>query len=451
MEPLVTQEEYDKLPVGDKVVLTPFQQAVKRHAEEAGLRPCPDTIYDKVAKQEMDDQGVRYDGPSNEVDDIEDNGKVIYENMKRTSTARRFTITLKGLLPLDAESLYETILAHCKENDDPSILDLHMALHDKDEVHDGTHIHIGVALKYPLQLGAVLNKLIPKGTKMPKKIWAESMKAMISAHEAYIERGSIHYNMLKQSNRKDNVKRDGLDYVRLANEFLESGLTFDEWTLAKVGETPRIIHDLKNVEKIVNVQQRVMARSSSLEKRVIKRRNMYSWQKQMEDILEGDEDERKIHVMMDKAGNTGKSSYSLSYYVQNPTDVIIVQNGRTQDIAHIVSKENQALLRVVFVDLCRSNEDHINYDVIERIKNGFITSAKYDSQNIVLSKAPHVVMYTNEHLDYSRMSDDRWKVYEVVPNPFKKKDYIMRPLTLAEAKEAYRKYQELKQQNMYKM
>ena len=65
--------------------------------------------------------------------------------------------------------------------------------------------------------------------------------------------------------------------------------------------------------------------------------------------------------------------------------------------------------RIVFFDFSRSNEDRINYDVIESIKNGMMFSTKYESV-VRMYDHPHVIIFANFMPSLTKLSADRWDV-----------------------------------------
>ena len=86
---------------------------------------------------------------------------------------------------------------------------------------------------------------------------------------------------------------------------------------------------------------------------------------------------------------------------------IVLQNGATRDIAHLY--EGQSL---VFFDFSRSEKSHINYDVLEKIKDGIIVSTKYEGR-MKLFKSPTICCFSNFHPHVEKLSEDRWEIFEV--------------------------------------
>lgn len=167
-----------------------------------------------------------------------------------------------------------------------------------------------------------------------------------------------------------------------------------------------------------------------LRKKVLKDSQKHKWQKKMDMILASRANDRTIIVIVDQEGGAGKSTYARSKFFENDERTAIIQNGRTQDIAHAISKTNNNTLENIFIDLMRSNMEHVNYDMIERLKNGIVFSSKYDSTTVRLAAIPHVIIFTNVMIDVDKMSRDRWLVFETyecgLPQPGAKRDYDIR-------------------------
>ena len=65
------------------------------------------------------------------------------------------------------------------------------------------------------------------------------------------------------------------------------------------------------------------------------------------------------------------------------------ENAKSADVKYALTGQ-----RIVVFDLSRSQETHVNYEVIESVKNGVCFSTKYESQMKVF-KTPHVVIMAN--------------------------------------------------------
>lgn len=94
----------------------------------------------------------------------------------------------------------------------------------------------------------------------------------------------------------------------------------------------------------------------------------------------------------------------ITKYLLTEGDCLRLENGKSADIKYAVTGQ-----KVVVFDLSRSQESHVNYEVIESVKNGVVFSTKYESQMKVY-KTPHVIIMANFAPDESKMSADRWDI-----------------------------------------
>lgn len=113
---------------------------------------------------------------------------------------------------------------------------------------------------------------------------------------------------------------------------------------------------------------------------------------------------RKVTWVFDQEGNMGKSW--LANYLAAKENAFIVEGGKRGDIAYAYDYEP-----IVIFDFTRSQEEHINYSVIESFKNGRIFNPKYESGLKVFTPAK-VLCLSNFYPDRSKLSEDRWEILE---------------------------------------
>lgn len=139
-------------------------------------------------------------------------------------------------------------------------------------------------------------------------------------------------------------------------------------------------------------------------KEQFKESKLRKWQKETINILSKQND-RQILWIYDKAGNNGKT-YLAKYLVAN-NKAFYVMNGKSKDIAHAYNRES-----VVCFDFSRSQEDHINYGILEQLKNGMLFSSKYDSHTKIMAP-PFIICFANFMPDVTKLSIDRWQIIEL--------------------------------------
>lgn len=134
-------------------------------------------------------------------------------------------------------------------------------------------------------------------------------------------------------------------------------------------------------------------------------KDLYAWQKDIEDKLNEEPDERSINWYYDKEGGIGKSAFCKYMCVKH--NVPIITSGSKKDIAYALP-ENP---KMIIFDFTRDIEDFVSYSALEECKNGMIFSAKYASK-MKCFNSPHIIVFSNFKPDKEKMSKDRWNIYE---------------------------------------
>lgn len=135
------------------------------------------------------------------------------------------------------------------------------------------------------------------------------------------------------------------------------------------------------------------------------------WQKFLLEKIRQEPDGRKIIWCFDREGGQGKSTFSKFLYMNHQA---LMLPTKQNDAFYVVAKafnDNHPLNLIVF-DIPRSSKEFICYGVMEKVKDGFISSGKYESCSVAYAP-PHVLVFSNEPPDRSKMSSDRWEVYEL--------------------------------------
>lgn len=84
-----------------------------------------------------------------------------------------------------------------------------------------------------------------------------------------------------------------------------------------------------------------------------------------------------------------------------PDKVFITRNGKSQDIAH--AYEHQP---IVIFDIPRSQQETLNYGILESLKDGYVLSSKYHSQ-MKKFPIPHVFVLSNHLPKMGALSRER--------------------------------------------
>lgn len=128
--------------------------------------------------------------------------------------------------------------------------------------------------------------------------------------------------------------------------------------------------------------------------------NLKVWQEDLLNILLSPPDKRKILWYWEEVGNVGKS-WMATFLLRNH-GATTISTGKTADIAYLLDKPT-----IVVFDISRAQGmEHINFGVMEDIKNGRIFSPKYESA-IKAFDTPHIVVFANEPCPAGKFSADR--------------------------------------------
>ena len=58
-------------------------------------------------------------------------------------------------------------------------------------------------------------------------------------------------------------------------------------------------------------------------------------------------------------------------------------------------------------------DDGVNYELLEKIKNGRVLASKFDSKELKFHTPNTVVVFSNEKPDVKQLSKDRWKIFYI--------------------------------------
>ena len=200
---------------------------------------------------------------------------------------------------------------------------------------------------------------------------------------------------------------------RQQHQVKKNKLFFYAEKLEKNGESETIIDTYENnpddiflikpAEKLLHMKKNADLKLKLLQQ--AKQVEWKPWQQHLFNSLAKEPHPRRIFVIVDPVGNSGKSFFVQNYYRLFSTNTVLISNTRDSDMLYVA--KNALERRVILLDLSRSDANCINFGVIESLKNGFFVSSKYRS-SIVDGPPPHFVIFTNSELDYKALSLDRW-------------------------------------------
>ncbi len=130
------------------------------------------------------------------------------------------------------------------------------------------------------------------------------------------------------------------------------------------------------------------------------------WQGELETRLAREPDDRTIEFLVDPSGNAGKSWYAGNYHRRHQCDSQILRIGKRDDLAHVIDPE----CRVFFIDVPRGGMEHLQYVILESLKDGYVFSPKYDSTTKKMRNKVHVIVFSNEEPSSTALSRDRYMI-----------------------------------------
>lgn len=131
-----------------------------------------------------------------------------------------------------------------------------------------------------------------------------------------------------------------------------------------------------------------------------------AWQIRCMELLDKPDD-RTIHWFYDQPGASGKSTF-LKWLATKPT-AFYLDGGKKQDNIFLLKQHHTLLL----VDLPRHSREFVPYSTMETFKNGIWTSTKYEGNRVHRSLPGSVVVVANFLPDVTKLSMDRWDIYEI--------------------------------------
>lgn len=138
----------------------------------------------------------------------------------------------------------------------------------------------------------------------------------------------------------------------------------------------------------------------------------YEWQEVVHAVATTtDSDGRKVTVIVDKAGNMGKTT--LLKYLAIYEGACVV-GGKSGDMMNLLCKfiEEHGAPTIVCVNVTRKIEQYVSWTGIEQCADGMCVNTKYEG-GVHCFKPPHVFVFTNSFPSTEDMSEDRWNILEI--------------------------------------
>jgi len=139
------------------------------------------------------------------------------------------------------------------------------------------------------------------------------------------------------------------------------------------------------------------------------------WQKALLEYIKPST--REIIWVIGKHGNEGKSwfqEYMESKFGWEKVICGMDIKMKKGSICHVLSKRSLMTIDTFLFDVGKANtDDGVNYELLEKIKNGRTVASKFDSKELKFKTPNTVVVFSNEKPDVSELSKDRWKIFRI--------------------------------------
>lgn len=137
------------------------------------------------------------------------------------------------------------------------------------------------------------------------------------------------------------------------------------------------------------------------------------YQKFILDLIKKEPDDRSIYWFYETVGNVGKTCFT-KYLCEK--EMALCLSGKSADVKHgvITSIEKRGTTpELIVYDIPRSfNSDYLNYESLESIKSMMFYSGKYEGAQ-VCGNPCHLIIFSNEFPEVSKLSKDRWKIFKI--------------------------------------
>ena len=219
----------------------------------------------------------------------------------------------------------------------------------------------------------------------------------------------------KKNNTVEGIPTDRDERLMEFTNMLTNSSNIENTKLTIFKSMPSIVGELSICEQYALKQRR----QETLQQRQIKAHEatLYEWQREIEMEINRKPDERIIFHYVDPKGGKGKTFIQKNLKDKYPERIFQFIDGKATDVYHQLHKHQTRYGQapsVIFYNITRfqynqGQENFINYSAIEDIKDGLVTSLKYDGGDVFFENNPHVYIFSNQNLEYRHMSLDRWR------------------------------------------
>ena len=146
------------------------------------------------------------------------------------------------------------------------------------------------------------------------------------------------------------------------------------------------------------------------------------WQEELMNKIENPTDREVIWVRGAKGceGKTWFQGYVESKYgwnrVVNGMDI----KAKNSSICHALGKRPLTTTDIFLFNVGKANTmDEVNYEVLEKIKDGKLLASKYDSKELRIRTPNVVIVFSNDNPKLKQLAVDRWCIFSISDNELK--------------------------------
>jgi hypothetical protein len=143
------------------------------------------------------------------------------------------------------------------------------------------------------------------------------------------------------------------------------------------------------------------------------------WQQTLKVLVDEPPIPRKITFIVDEDGAGGKTWFAHYYtlYSNKRCSVFSSNTKLSKFMLHNIKCNSD----VVFIDVLRSRLSHLDYELLEDIKDGYLPDRDDLSKVSLQQKSTHIVVLVNGQPNMMKMSPDRYFIIDV-------KEFNMEPI-----------------------
>ena len=197
--------------------------------------------------------------------------------------------------------------------------------------------------------------------------------------------------------------------------------------IVEVKEFERKIELGRNINKIINEEGFNINALSGDKKEALKTYQLYGknmdmedikwrgWQKELREYLDKPCN-RKIIWVVGVVGNEGKSFFQRNiceeFGYSRVCKIALGENAR--NTFHIVGKEYSTNTDIFLFNVPRAQYLHTEqYEILEKIKDGWATSPKYNGRNLNFKTPNVLIVFANRKPNIEKLSKDRWIILKI--------------------------------------